>query len=484
MAQDARDDLLWALQLPAPERNRAVRRALMAWLAAGGAGAVAAVRDDPGFAGVAGQMMRLALHAYPEVFLDDPSLLEGVPDAEQKIRRAALALAVFDKDIARALIEEHLSGSIDAQQLLLAIDEREPAIDRALSAEDARAELESLLADPASIQRGPRVHHLFRLVAQDDPAAAAALIEDLPPSSASYLIDPLIDAWSQDSPEQAARWLAGRHPRLAQGWLNRLAELWAERDYEAASLFAENLTSGQRADFLSGVATAVARKPHNEALAWLSRYEGERAWPSLVRSVAGQLAHNDFDAALTLVETLPENRRLDAYAALLPAFHLRGPETAIDRIVEIDNEMGRNLLLTMATSVWAQLDTDAAMDWALDLQPGSTRNAAIATVATYLMHYDRDRAMDAVDQIDAPLARRAPVQQLLRIVDTDEEAILIGRDHGFDRDTVLKLREFPAGMRGPMPFVSRGHTAFINSSPAIAGRVFSEPDRPPDPDRD
>ena len=466
--RDARAELLRAMQQPATERSRAVRVALIAWLAAGGAQALAAVRNDPELAPVAGQMIRIALYAYPEVFLDDPSLLEDVPDAEQLITTAAIAVAAFDPDVARALVEEHLSGSRHGDELLMAIGQVDPVRSRALPVEDVRSELESLLAAGDPMQHLPRVHHLLSLVAADDPAAAAALMEDLPGRSASFAIGPLIETWSRSDPEEAARWLASRGAPFYRHELGRLAELWGERDFNAASLFAESLTGARRAEFLSGMASAVARKSRDDALAWLSRYEGEPAYPQLVANAAGQLAHKDFDAALTLIETLPAKERPNAYTAVLPRLAFQDPEAAINRIVELEDESMRNLLLPMATSLWGQLDVDSALDWALDLQPGSTRDTAIASVVAPLMRYDTDQAMDAIEQIDDPKERRASVQQLLLTVESDEAAILIGRDHGFDRDAVLELRESHIGTLGPVTYRRPPRSIFIGANSGTA----------------
>ena len=82
---DPRADLLRALERPAAERNRAVRLAMNAWLAADGAAAITAARDDPDLGDVANRMTQLALFAYPEMFVDNPALLEDIPDRNQSI---------------------------------------------------------------------------------------------------------------------------------------------------------------------------------------------------------------------------------------------------------------------------------------------------------------------------------------------------------------------------------------------------------------
>ena len=86
---DPRASLLAALELPAEERNRAVRVAMSAWLAADGAAAISAARADPKLRDVADRMTHFAMYAYPEWFLQDSSLLAGVHDGEHLVTSAA-----------------------------------------------------------------------------------------------------------------------------------------------------------------------------------------------------------------------------------------------------------------------------------------------------------------------------------------------------------------------------------------------------------
>ena len=167
---------------------------------------------------------------------------------------------------------------------------------------------------------------------------------------------------------------------------------------------------------------ATGRLSNDELLAWVSRYEDDPAYPNLIMSVAQRFAQEDIGTAVALID-------------------------------EIGNESVRGQLVPMVSGMWAQNDAEAALDWALGLAPGRTRDRAIASIAPSLMDLDMeldlDRAIDVINEIEDPELRRRPVWELLHTVESDEEAIRLGRDYGFDRDAVLELRENRGRMYDP-----------------------------------
>lgn len=445
---DPRGDLLRALKQAEPERTRAIRVAMNAWLTAEGAAAIMAARDDPDLGDVANRMTQLALFAYPEIFVDTPSLLKGIPDAKQSIAMVVGAIAKFDPDAARTMIDAHLSGSMYRDVMLSAVDQFERP------EQDPQAELESIVAGPGMGSQHRRLRQLVNRVAADDPLAAAELIDGLPASLREYATQALVETWSGTDPEEAARWLAEKNVQVSGGSLNRLAGRWGQSDFEAANAFADTLTGRKRALFLTGLAGATQRWSKEEMLAWVSRYEGEPAYPDLMVSVAQRFAREDVGAAIELVETLPERIRLASYRSIVRSFAFRNPEAAVALMDKIGNESVRDDLVPMVSKLWARNDVESALEWALDLSPGRPRDEAIASIASSLINieteFDMDRAIAAIDTIEDPEVRKGAAWQLLFVMASDDEAIRLGRDYGFDRDHVLALRGRMSGrMRGP-----------------------------------
>ncbi len=444
---DPRADLLRALERPAAERNRAIRIAMNAWLAADGAAAIMVARDDPEFGDLVNRMTQLALFAYPEMFIDDASLLEGIPDAKQSIAMAASAIAKFDPDAARGMIDTHLSGPLYRDAMLSAVDQIERA------EQDPHAELESIVAGSGMGSQHRRLFNLVNRMAADDPVAAAKLIDDLPASLKESATQALVAVWSRTDPEEAARWLAEKNVQVSGQGLNDLARRWGQGDFEAASAFADTLTDRKRALFLTGLAGATQRWSKEELLAWVSRYENEPAYPNLMVSAAQRFAQEDVGAAIELIETLPEQVRLASYRSVVPSLAFSKPEAAVAMIDEIGDESVRDQLVPVVSRMWAKNDAESALDWARGLASGRTRDQAIASISSSLMNFnmdfDIDRAIEAINEIEDPELRKARIWQLLLMVESDDEAIRLGRDYGFARVAVLALRENRGRMHGP-----------------------------------
>ena len=438
---DPRTRLLSALQQSGEDRDRAVRRAMTAWLAAEGADAIRSAREHPELSSVADRMVRLALYVYPEIFDDDPSLLDDSPDRERLISMSVSSIAGFDPELARALVNRHLAGTEYGDAMLGAVDHFERFAGPSPSLTDARAELASILTESNMMKRLPRLMMLVERMVASDPASAALLIDEMPRSSSNMAINTLVQRWSQSDPQAAADWLASKDAQIArQGW-PALAQGWAQRDLDAASAYADNLTGTARISFLRGVAAATARMPTGTTQAWLSGYRDDLAYADLVRGVAGQLARQDARAAMSLIEELPPGQRLRSYGSVIPMLAMQDPEAAVDLVDQLEDDDARSSLIPMVVSMWAQNDARAALAWASDRPRGQTRDSAISQVAGVLVWIDPDLAIDAIDEVDDPQVRKATVSQLLVQLESEQEAVRVGRRYDFDRDAVLALRE-------------------------------------------
>ncbi len=442
-----RADLIRALAEPAPEGARAVRLAMNAWLAADGAAAIMAARNDPELGDAAERMIQLALYVYPELIVDNPELLEGM--SEQSIAMAVSSIAMFNPDAARAIIDTHFSNSMYGEAMLAMVEQVEQQDVASQPLQDPRAELESILAERGMMKRLPRLHQLVTRMAADDPAATAELIDDLPGSLKSYAIQALVEVWSRNSPEEAARWLAKESLQVSEQGLRVLAWRWGESDFEAANAFADTLTARRRASFLNGLVAATHGMSSDEVLAWVSRYENEPSYPGMITNAVQSVVRHDVDGAIELVETLPEEARGASYGSVLSLIAYEDPEAAVDMLDDIDDESMRQQLVLRVVGVWASNDAESALDWSLDLGSGPTRDQAIASISYSLVGFDMDRAVEVIDEIEDPEVRRGPLWQLLVAMETDDEAIRLGRDYGLDRDAVLETREQRRGMHVP-----------------------------------
>ena len=440
--EDPKARLLAAINMPdGIEQRREIRTSMNAWLAADGAAALAIATEDSRFEAIADQMVRLAVQVYPEVLFDDLSVLDGLAQRDSLLAQAIRTIASYDPQRARTLIGEHLQTTPLGTAMLSSIDRIANRADMSRIVEDPRGELQSALDEPDLSKRTMRLMTLISQVAANDPALAAELLDEVPPGSMQQSIAwSLISTWAQKDPLQAARWLVDANSMVTQNGLTQVAQVWGQRDFSAASAFADELSGSRRSSYLAALAQVAGRMSTDELLDWISGYRSDPAYPQLVSAAAQRLAQQDVDAALELVAELPAESRLMSYASMLPMIAMQDPEKALEVLDDIDDARVRAQLTPLVSSMLARTDAKRALDWARDQEKGPLRDQAIAGVASILVHTDPSAAKRAVDDIDDSSIRKGPIMALLQVAPSDEAAILLGQEYGYDRETVLTMR--------------------------------------------
>ena len=282
---------------------------------------------------------------------------------------------------------------------------------------------------------------LISQVAANDPVLAAELLDEVPPGPMQQSITwSLISTWAQKDPLQAARWLVDANSMFVQRGLTQIAQVWGQRDFAAASAFADELSGSRRSSYLAGLAQSTGRMATDELLDWISGYRNDPAYPQLVNAAAQRIAQQDTDAALELVAGLPAESRLKSYASILPMIAMQDPEKAIEVLDDIDDARVRAQLTPMVASILARTDAKHALNWARDQEKGPFRDQAIAGVVSFLAQTDPSAAKRAIEEIDDTSMRKGPIAMLLQIAPSDEAAIRLGQEYGYDRETVLTMR--------------------------------------------
>ena len=441
--RDPHTELLQALELPPAERRLAIHRAMNAWLAEEGAAAVRTARDDPRLVEVVDVMMQVAMVVDPDIFIEDPSLLEGFGEGGQLLASRAEEVAVLSRDLLRQALLDH---QIDAG---MGFGEFPPALDgQPLTLEDAYAEVESILADRRPMERWQRLHGVVYQMAASDLSAAAALVETLPASAKQHAASALIAYWAQSDPSAAAHWLSNQGDQSSQGHFAQLAHQWGMRDFHNANGFAAILSGAQRRDFLEGLANAAHNLPSSEKLAWIGNLEGDPDYPSLATIVAQDIAYDDLGAALSLIGPLPPTERSNAYGSFLPTMAAQDPEGAMATIEAIGDP--------------------------------SQRDQALAAITFGLAFVDPQQAIEAIDQIEDPKTRHVPVMMVLGQLEDENEAIRLGREHGFDRQAVVEMRANSSRERitaAPFVFSSDGAIGFGPRSFAAPSMIMLDDGR-------
>jgi hypothetical protein len=431
------------------ERRREIRLAMNAWLAEQGAGALAAARADSRYHDVVDAMVRLAVQIYPEVLFDDPAILDGFPHRDNLRALAIHQIASYDPARARELIGEHMQSTALGVALLSSLDGETGAAETpTISERDPRHELQIVLEETDLSTQRAHLMALISRVARDDPAAAAALLDDVPPGAMRQSITwSLLNIWSRHDPMQAARWLVDAENSMeTQHGLTQVAEIWGQNDLVAASAFANELSGSRRTSYLVGLAQSTARTSAEKLRGWISDYRDDPAYPRLVNAAAQQLASRNTVAALELVASLPPESRLASYRSILPMIAMQSPEAALDVLEGIDDVRVRSQVTPLVASMLARTDPKQALVWAREQPEGPLRDHAVAGVATFLAQTDPDAAERAIEEIGDDTVRKGPILMLLRLAPSDEAAVRLGQEHGYDREAVLSMRSQPTAV--------------------------------------
>lgn len=461
-----RTELLRAMRQSGTNRNQAVRLAMNAWLVADGAAAIIAIREDPELAELADAMLQMALIAYPELILEDPSLIRGHSEAEWLVQYVANVLATVDPQVARRIIEVSPVDSSYHAAVLARIEDKKESL-TPLSLDDAHAELDSILAIRNRTGRTNRLRALVNRVASDNPEAATELIDRLPRSLSEHIVGSLIFPWVEQNPKAAADWLATRPASESEAGMHMLASLWGNQDFEMASAFADTLKGMQRNQFLHGLVDAAQRGTHSEALAWLSQYEGDPVYLQLAERVFLSIAQEDVYAAVALIDNLSSEVQTPVYASVLPMLAMEDPQAAMRVVNELDSESVRDLFFPTMASIWAEDEPRHALEWAIRLEKGASRDEAMANIATSGMQFDPDSAIEALKEIESSDLQDSILNMCLRLAESDDLAIRLGRQFGIDREAVLELRK-KSQFSPYQSMVSLGSTVYSSDSSFIS----------------
>ena len=226
-------------------------------------------------------------------------------------------------------------------------------------------------ADPQVLDNAEQ----FRLLAESNPQAAAALVSKMPDS-------------------------AKRDERMFE-----LMVSWVERDsYQAADWVTSLPYSDMKDHATAELGLAWGKSDPTAAAAWVEENIFTENAPAGASSLVSSWSRSDLEAAGEWVDSLDPDApaRADALTAL--AYHLgeldpqRGL-TWFSRLAEED----RNLIAVNFVASWATIDPQAAADWlrfqAVDINPRTRDQATLAAIHSWAA--DEAKAANASTWIDA-----------------------------------------------------------------------------------
>jgi hypothetical protein len=395
---------------------------------------------------------RRAVDFAQAAFLDTPFLVQAFEalaraDAEASVAALArVAPAAKQRRVALALLE--VLGH-----------ERGIALVGAALPDDARAsfELDALVAraatDPAGaieqalgqnsmVLQGYLLPRLAEAAVRIDPASALALGDSIAEYALrlSYQVA-VLNAWAELDPEGAFAMLETAEPRLlsmssqAFGVLARydsdrllamvdellpvartsarraVMQSLAERDPEAALAMLDTMPPGQdREQMLATIAQTYGRQNPELAMAWVRSLAppSQSALQSVLQGIAAVDTNRAIDLFLEEIDSrgpaqpgVPALQSSLSFSMMMALMSSNGADVGrlADRLLERDDPQVRSML-SSSISLWASLDSDAALSWTLAnaerLDP-----MALRSVAQRMASENLDLALGTLDQLPA-----------------------------------------------------------------------------------
>ena len=257
----------------------------------------------------------------------------------------------------------------------------------------ARSDPEAALALADSIDNF-NLRFAYRLAvlnawAELDPEGAFAFLETADPALQSVSAGAFATLAGHD-PDRLLAMIGELPPGVRISARRAVIQSLAERDPEAALAMLDTMPAGQdREQMLSTIAQAYGRRDPEVALAWVKSLSPP--WPRALQGVLQGIAAVDANRAIDLLiedldaQSLMQPSVARSLAGAMPVMRVlwSSQDADVGRLANAllernDPQLGS--LVTLAVSIWASQDRDAALTWTLAngdrLDPGVFRSTA------------------------------------------------------------------------------------------------------------
>jgi hypothetical protein len=257
----------------------------------------------------------------------------------------------------------------------------------------------------------------LRSLAEQDSAAAAARINELPGALQPEFAAAIASAWAKTAPEQAAAWateLLNEDARV-QAVLS-LSAAWATTNPAAAAELGPGvLPEARQPEFLNAVALQWGRADAVAALSWAEHLPAQAARDSFLAGVICALAETSPAQAARFVPSLGPGRYLEETAlTVILELGRKEPEAAAEWVQLFPAGHLREVAVRNMVSLWAeQAAVLGAAPSALQTWPeGPERDQAIRYYLDEVLETQPARAAEVLPALSDKALRQEETQRV------------------------------------------------------------------------
>jgi hypothetical protein len=238
---------------------------------------------------------------------------------------------------------------------------------------------------PNANQRQQALSMIAMTMSQRDPQQAVGLLDRIErPEDRKSVARNIANVWVQSDPDAALSWVLQQDRNERDAILPMTVQILAQSDLDSAMRWLPRLDERSQVLWRAQIASNLAsQRSPEEALQFVSRYEGGDDYPQLLASAINGLAETDLHAALQMADRVPEGLERDGlYNGLIGNYGHHDPEQAAAMLSSISNDAQRAQATSMLAMVWSHSDPAGAQQWAEKLPRGDGRDDAIVQLAS------------------------------------------------------------------------------------------------------
>jgi hypothetical protein len=301
-----------------------------------------------------------------------------------------------------------------------------------LAGQDPTEALRLAAAAESPAQRNQAISSVLSAIAVRDPALAASHLDKLPASTRTRVTMQIAAQMAETNSMGAVLdWLEGvdASGRAFADAVPMLGQMFAQRDPDAAAQLLERIPKSARGAWITSIAGAYADIDVEKGLQWVRKFENDPDAEGLERNFVSILAQRNPDAALEMVERIPDAQERDQrIMSVLPMIAMQSPETAVRYYNRIADQGMRDHAIQMVVSQWVRNDPAGAQKWVMSMPSSAARDNGISA----LIHGDMDANSVAslIGQMQSPDRRSDAVMSAamrLQRTNPDEARALLRR---------------------------------------------------------
>jgi hypothetical protein len=227
---------------------------------------------------------------------------------------------------------------------------------------------------------------------QNDPSAALAYVERLPAGQRQGLYNNIVHTYVRSYPRDGLTWALGLGEEFEDVKRSALHAITPDNIDIAEQALSQVTNARTRHQLITTIASHKANADPDEALAWLSRYQQESAWPNAYQNVINTIANTDPARAAGLLDVGREDAATrGAISVIAHQWYRRDAGEALAWIRSLPNGDAKARMISSLAGSIATRDPDAAVDLVDELPEGDLKRGALVSLAVAMGQRQPDR---------------------------------------------------------------------------------------------